>query len=777
MAIMVLTDHASISSRMLPILFFLLIFYILLCVSIFILLSIGQSFKEKLVQNVKSLSDFSDFVFVLEMFDLLSILVALSSLFLLNTQLQFRAFALTAVLLVWLALTHILVMVLLINLVPFSDQIKTLNKNVWFPIFFLILFVFSTVAITNFPSFMIDHFFQKFIKNMTSIRVYFAIVITQFFFFCTLSILIFNKFFQRIKLFINRAAVRLSINPFVTSLAIAIIFFIVVFVFFYPAYGSYDDTSLVSLLNGYFDGQIQPLLVYSNVLLGLLLVPAVRLFPSINWLIIFEITVQFFSLWSLIFISLVIPNKHYLKWAGILALLLFELYFLTSITYTTTAAFASIAGICLIVAAIRWSLKSVHLSLACGSILILTASLIRLEPVLLIIGVASPLILLILISCNWRKWLPIGLITATLLGSAFLFDHFYYLNYPGWNQYRAYNNIRMSIHDTPRFQNIVSNTSALEEIQWSQNDVWLFQNWFFPDEQVYSYNNLKYLSEATPVQRGNLSTILTFFQERLFSPLVVPYFIIFLTIWSVVLFQAQRNITKFCAWGLLIVFFSVNLYMCWVMKLPYRILIPTLAATTIFSAFIPDWYIRSTFELSKDENNNHRFIIIFLSVFMALSMFSVLFETVSSSIENRLRRNVYHQICSDVAALQTKGVISDRSVFISNGVGIPWEWSDPLIIDFPTSYQYLVANWLAFSPPYQTVQNEYGLQSIFDALYKKPNVYLVTRPDLIAHITQFIKEKRGVNVTAIDLYTLPTDGLDENYTDTHIYKLVPATQP
>jgi hypothetical protein len=43
-----------------------------------------------------------------------------------------------------------------------------------------------------------------------------------------------------------------------------------------------------------------------------------------------------------------------------------------------------------------------------------------------------------------------------------------------------------------------------------------------------------------------------------------------------------------------------------------------------------------------------------------------------------------------------------------------------------------------------------------------------------AHVPQFIKEHQRVDDHAIELYTLPVNGLDGNYMDARIYKLAPV---
>ena len=105
--------------------------------------------------------------------------------------------------------------------------------------------------------------------------------------------------------------------------------------------------------------------------------------------------------------------------------------------------------------------------------------------------------------------------------------------------------------------------------------------------------------------------------------------------------------------------------------------------------------------------------------------------------------------------MQADGSIEQKALIISPAYGIPWEWSNPLFLEFPKA-RYLVTNWGTFSPAYNDVLEEFQVKSLPSGLYQSENVYVMVDSSTIKAIVQFIKEHEGVNITAKAIYSLPS---------------------
>ncbi len=115
----------------------------------------------------------------------------------------------------------------------------------------------------------------------------------------------------------------------------------------------------------------------------------------------------------------------------------------------------------------------------------------------------------------------------------------------------------------------------------------------------------------------------------------------------------------------------------------------------------------------------------------------------------------YEQIIADVRALEMKGNISQKALIVSPAYGLPWEWSNPLFLEFP-NVQYLFTNWETFSPAYNNVLYKFHIQSLPTSLFQDSNVYLMVDTSTMRGIVQFIKEHDGANVTAKVIYVIPS---------------------
>jgi hypothetical protein len=564
------------------------------------------------------------------------------------------------------------------------------------------------------------------------------------------------------------------LQPLSASFITSAIFFVLVFTLFRPGYGTADDINIISLASGYLGGKSLPFLVYSNVLLGFILNWFYGVAPNINWEVWLFIALNFISVLTLVYIFFSHLPDARLKFFAVISVLLSDAYFLINITYTMIAAFSALAGFCLVLWAIQFPRADKRGMLVFGIALTLAASLIRLKAMLIVFVLILPALVFLYFNSSQRKKLIFVLVLlGTLVASGYIFDKMYLQLFPDWNSYHVYDSVRSQIHDTPRNVNVkikppnADMNPIISEVGWSKNDLKVFlNNWFFPDKQVYSFENLQYIVEHIPGKQITKLRAIVILSSSLFRPVVLPYILIILSTWLIVWLYRLAKKAIFPLLTLLISFGGLAFYMAWAMKIPDRILMILLAGIAIFGLYI------LTLASSEPEDGNlvfyghqnHRNPIwwFVIAIFMIAAFGLVLNQSLAMTKVYISRQEAYQNGVRDLENLRDSGKIS-RNALVISPIGFPFEWANPLTLNFPDIH-ILDLGWLTFSPAYESVLREFDIQSVPEALYEKENVYLMAPSGSLPAILVFIEEHHILKVDASVIYRMPG-------TDIELYKL------
>ena len=223
----------------------------------------------------------------------------------------------------------------------------------------------------------------------------------------------------------NRKLYRFLFQPLAASFLSSVAFFAVLLEFFRPGYAVSDDIVMISLASGYLGGKPLPFMVYSNVLLGFLLDPLYALNPIINWEIYLFLLVNFLSVWALMHIIFSRLQTARMKIFAAVVLLLCDAFFVLNITFTMIAAFAAIAGLCLLLTSVQSSADLKTSGFVIGVTLVLAGSLIRIESMLLMSVLFLPALLLFYRSLKFKKLVISFSILGLLVLAGYLFNSLY----------------------------------------------------------------------------------------------------------------------------------------------------------------------------------------------------------------------------------------------------------------------------------------------------------------------------------------------------------------
>lgn len=217
-----------------------------------------------------------------------------------------------------------------------------------------------------------------------------------------------------------------------------------------------------------------------------------------------------------------------------------------------------------------------------------------------------------------------------------------------------------------------------------------------------------------------------------------------------------------------------NAFLAWFYKNPDWVLFTLLANTAMLMVLLLGWPDAAPVPASTQSRTTHWAFLPWLGLLPALVALAILLnQTVAASNENLSKQLAYRQILADIGRLQSEGQIAPDAIIISPSHGIPWEWSNPLILDFP-QIPFLDTGWITFSPFYEGALQHYDLEPLPQAIVGKSNVYLMTKLIFQPFLAQYYQEHEHMAVTFEPIYNIPAAYHAVEYTDTQLYRVVRA---
>ena len=561
-------------------------------------------------------------------------------------------------------------------------------------------------------------------------------------------------------------------SPIIIALAITAAFFFIYLGVFRPGYFYVnDDLKMIWIMAGYPAGKPAPFLIHTNILLGFLLTYLYGLPSNLNWEILFFFAINFLSILGTLCIILSSSQSAHYKLFGVFVALGCDAFFMLNITYTLTAAFAEIGGICLIWHAVLRDRKPRNGFLIWGIVLIVVGSFIRFQTLAIVLPPALVATLFLYSLFNPKRLALTWGLVAVLVSSAYAFDQVYVrLLAPDWHVYNVYQTAREAIYDTHRLENL---HGQIQAIGWSKNDQELFARWFFPDQDIYSLEHLQYLVDHVPGTTAFDAGLIQNYIRLLFSPLEVPYFLLLAAIGLFILHLGRP--VRWAILGLLatlLVVMSENLYLAWSAKDVDRILLPSLACVVTFGIMFANRHEQLQPLRTKSQAAYKLSLPLYgalLCLLVALGM--ILNQSVGSTVRNIQEQTAYRQILADLRNLQRDGKLANNALIISPERGLPLSWADPFILEFP-SVSYLDTGWFTFSPAYQQVLQKFDIGSLPDALYQKNNVYLMNDSAFTIYLARYYQEHEHITVDFQPIYTMPNIYNFTDYENIQLYKVV-----
>jgi hypothetical protein len=254
------------------------------------------------------------------------------------------------------------------------------------------------------------------------------------------------------------------------------------FAFATPGYETNDDFYMQRIASGFFTGQPAEYLVFTSILIGWPLRVFYSLWPGCNWYFAYLVAIHYAALTAVAFLVLSRRPGWLFGLLYVGFFLVVETRILLELQFTTTAFLAGTAGVLLLVDGLqpgrapRWSLVTAGFAFMVLMVMIREA----VAPMLAII--ALPFLIERFRLAGWRRLLGVGLVGAALFLALPGINRWYYVRDPAWAEYLEYNDLRGRIQRTALNARI---QEAGPVVGWSQNDTYMFDNWYFAEPDVY----------------------------------------------------------------------------------------------------------------------------------------------------------------------------------------------------------------------------------------------------------------------------------------------------
>jgi hypothetical protein len=222
---------------------------------------------------------------------------------------------------------------------------------------------------------------------------------------------------------------------------------------------------------------------------------------------------------------------------------------------------------------------------------------------------------------------------------------------------------------------------------------------------------------------------------------------------------------------------GANLILTWAYKDPAYVLVSTLAGSASFTVVLLALRADDTaagVSTAGDGPERLRFAGAAGVCLATLAAAILAGQTLDSSRTNVARRAAYEGIVGDLQQLQQSGTIPSDALIVSPAHGLPYEWSYPFTTTLPP-VSYFDTGWITFSPSYERVLADYGVESLPEALYQDSRLYLMTESSFTGFLRTYYQEHDGTSVKFVPVYEMPNPLGLAGYDGIYVFKIVPGS--
>ena len=332
------------------------------------------------------------------------------------------------------------------------------------------------------------------------------------------------------------------------------------------SYNTNDDPGMQAIASGDFTGRPDARWVFSDPLTSwpiTLLYRVVRL----PWYALFQYGLHLVAGAAIVWVLFRRRDRigPVVLASAILVMFVMQQRLVVLLSFTGTAFMAGFAGVALAFDTTDRRHRESWFSGIVAALLLISAASIRSDVVPSLLLVGGPLAFI-----QGRAKLPrlLAFGSVPLLATALNWLIIRIFTETPYHDYLRYNELRGSLHATPRLSALSLDTMA--EIDWSSVDLYLFSRFIYDDDRLFGVESLEVIARASEGARGSLTSGLVLNDVVLAYPGMAVLIAI-----SIVVTVSSRNWRVLCAQ--LAIFGLVTIAMTWLAisaRLPERVSLP-----------------------------------------------------------------------------------------------------------------------------------------------------------------------------------------------------------
>ena len=484
-------------------------------------------------------------------------------------------------------------------------------------------------------------------------------------------------------------------------------------------YETNDDPLMLLISSGALTGSPDEHLQCINIIIGYILKGLYTAMPGMNWYSLFLLTVHFCSLILIVTATIYNRNATRFQWAAFIMILFlgYEALFLVKLQFTATAFVCGFAAIYCIFSVFKKKYK-----LTLFLVFFILAFLIRKEvflPLMIFAAIAFTL-------SWWNKDLQLSQVILTLIVTSIICFFAQWMNDHDKDYlergYYAHHKATDIICNNP----IDTTNNKITKYGWSENDMKMFDLWFWADEQQFPKDKVIAFSKEVDVSRTVIATAWQFYSFLLGERFAI--IILLISAVSAILITDSNKIKAIVVLNVAAAF-AMILYLVVTTRVPTRVSTPILFYVAIVNIFL-------LLQVSKSKLKN---AVLLLFTLMCVYKFWCVYEY---SNENKKYKYLFEQAVTDVNN-------NPDDLFVIVLKGFPME-------RIPVFYNtaHLVKNknlvfggWFINMPAYDEILRSNKLNNLGqDIIGRKNIVFVCYHKEFPGAVTNYYKEHYGVTV-------------------------------
>lgn len=487
---------------------------------------------------------------------------------------------------------------------------------------------------------------------------------------------------------------------------------------------------------------------YSSVPLGFLLKWFYGTFSSIPWHGLYLVSAQFFGVWLFLYSLLLGPAPLWKCALFSIGFLSANVTFFSNLQFTISASLAAQGALFLLMRLLdRDNPKEIPGGFALIFISTLLAALIRFDELMVTLFCAIPFIFYGLRNNQTRLFkrsMIFFLLTCTMvLLTVPLFSHFWHEHKAGWHDFDLFDHERVEFQDYRIHAYTPQTKPFFDEAGWSENDLNMFNGWYFMDQDKYDWRNMQRLSLHFPRigVDGKFSTFHSLWEIAQSKFGTRNLMVLFCLLFLVPLAEFRWFVLS-CVWmGL---FF---LYMLYFWRAPDRLVYQELYYLLCLGIF---WTGESPSLSPLPPHSFPRWVKKFglvLLMLVSLTLFPSLIRIHSDNLKNVSMEAL---IKNDLARLSP----NDNQLFIIWGSAFPFELFDAFD-SYETFRRFHLFEFAVYqrSPDALPQLRKFGLRNPLVDMIGKPNVFIICKPDELKMYGRYLSENFPQKVLVAQYFT------------------------